>query len=292
MIISRAAEAGVAALVHQMPDADSPGEPSKFTGPSRDTAKHIVMQILAGGRESLLALIGMIRDANGFGEKNYKPGYVLHCIALHVGRPGYQGQRRMFARTFASKLGDDQLPKDIQGFLVRELQVAGGREVVETLGKLLADDELCDYAAQALIAIGTDGAAAQLRDALPAARGKNRVTIVQALGALGDRDSVTALRRATVEKDQEVRLAAAWALARSGDPRGADAVLRRARESVGWERIQMTKACLLLAENVMTAGWKAAAVEIYEALRRGSKDPADRYVREAAERGLQARSSG
>ncbi len=282
-----ATKLNVAALVEQMPHADSPGKTSKFTGPTRYEAERVVTQILDGGREALLELVRMIRDANGAGERNYKPGYVLHCVALHVGRPGYQGQRRMFAETLASKLGGDEPSKDIQGFLIRELQVAGSERVAAGLGKLLDDDELCEYAAQALIAIG-EGAAARFREALPGAKGKNRITIVQALGVVRDPESVTALGGAAREKDQDVRLAAAWALANIGDHRGADAVIRAVTNAGGWERIQMIKACLLLAENLLADGSKAAAVRIYETLRDTCQDPADRYVREAAERALAA----
>ena len=278
----------VATLVNRMPDADNPGKPSKFTGPTREAAKSVVAQILAEGRESLLELIGMIRDANGFGEENYKPGYVLHCIATHVGRPGNDEQRRLFAETLASRLGSSGAPKGIQGYLVRELQVAGGRDVTETLGKLLPDDELCEYAAQALVAIG-DAGAAQLRSALPTAKGKNRVTVVQALGAVRDAGSVAALKKVLEEEDRDVRMAAAWSLARGADPGGAEAVVRAADRAEGWERIQITKACLLLAENLLKRGKRGPGVKILEHLRDTREDPADRYIREAAKRALKSR---
>lgn len=275
----------VAALVEQMPDADSPGKPSKLTGPTREAADRIVSEILDGGRESLLELIGMIRDANGFGEKNYKPGYVLHCAAVAVGRPAREEKRREFAQTIASRLGPDGPSKGIQGYLIRELQVAGGREVVPALGRVLLDDELCGYAVQALVAIGA-GAAAVLRDALPRVRGKNRVSVVQALGVLRDAKSARALRSTVTGDDADARLAAAWALANIGDPYGPNAVLEAAGKAEGWERIQLVKACLLLAETFLSQARKAEAARVYTTLREASSDPADAYVREAAERGL------
>ena len=81
-------------LVEQMPDAYAPGQESKFAGPPPERAREIVTQILEGGREALLKLIGMIRDAAGGGEKNYKPGYTLNCIALTLCASGKEDQRR------------------------------------------------------------------------------------------------------------------------------------------------------------------------------------------------------
>ena len=230
----------------------------------------------------------MIRDANGFGEESYKPGYVLHCIAIHVGRPGGDEQRRLFAETLASRLGGDGVDRGIQGYLVRELQVAGGPQVAEVLGRLLVDDELCEYAAQALVAI-EDGAAARLRSALAAVKRMSRVTVVQALGAVRDTGSVEALAKVLEEEDGDVRMAAAWALARGGAPDGVEAVVRAADRADGWERIQLTKACLLLAENLLKSGKREPGVKILEHLRDTREDPAERYIREAAERALRSR---
>ena len=140
----------------------------------------------------------------------------------------------------ASQIGEDR-PKEVQKYLIRELQVAGGREAVESLGKVLTDEELCEPAAQALVSIG-DGAAGQLRQALPRAKGKCRLTILQNLGVVGDIESASALKSAINYEDQEVRITAVWALANMGDASSADTLLRVADKAEGWERIQATKA--------------------------------------------------
>jgi len=159
--------------------------------------------------------------------------------------------------------------------------VAGGGEVVEKLGTLLLDEELCEPAAQALSAIG-DGAAEQLRRALPRAKGKCRLTIVQNLGVVRDAISVGALKEAVSDEDGEVRIAAGWALANIGDASSVKLLLRTAEKANGWERIQATKACLLLAEKLRAAGRKNEAMSIYKHLRDTRTDPAERYVCDAA----------
>jgi HEAT repeat protein len=175
----------------------------------------------------------------------------------------------------------------VQAYLLQELQTAGGKEVAEPLGKLLTDDELSDWAARALVSIG-DGAVEQFRAALLQAKGKSRLTVIQNLGVLCDAKSADAMRAALKDTDREIRIVAARGLAKIGDASAADLLLKAADGPQGWERIQMTKFCLVLAENLTAAGRKSDAAKIYTQLRDTRKDPSEKYVCEAAARGLAA----
>jgi HEAT repeat protein len=299
----------IAVLVEQMPDTDKQmqakqpaadateqqkkkpqpdrfGDASKFTGPEPEAAEKVFVEILAGGRKSLLELIGLVHDPSDPDFKNYKAAYVLHGLAIYVGRPGQERQRQMLVDVLAAQLNNDQLSTATRSFFIRELQVAGGKGVVKTLGKYLADDELCESATQALIAIG-EGASTPLRSALRGAKGKNRVTLMQALGVLRDQDSLSALKSALSDTNDDTRLAAAWALANIGVASAADGLIKMADAAAGWERIQATNACLLLAEKLQAAGKRSDAVGVYTHLRNTRKD-SDRYVSEAAEQALRA----
>jgi HEAT repeat protein len=277
----------IKALVAQMPDSDKPGEASKFTGPDPGKAEDIYTAILSGGRDSLLELMALLRDPSDPEYKDFRPEYVLHGLALYVGRPGKEKPRKMFAETLVLRLGSEKVPKAVQGFLIRELQVTGDKGVAKALGKMLADEELCEYAAQALVAIG-DGAARQLRSALDKAKGKCRVTIAQNLGVVRDVSSVRALRKCLSDPDCDVRLAAAWALARIGDAGSVALLLKAADVEPGWERIKATQACLVLAENLIAAKKKKDAAKVYAHLRDTRTDAKEKYVREAAEKALAA----
>ena len=270
-------------LVNQMPDPDGRG--MYCTDIDKNKVEKAIVQIHRDVRNNVIAIIDMLVPP---GQGNdVKAHYALHCLALHVCKLDDDNQRRRFAGAVASQLGGDR-PKAVQRYLVRVLQVAGGREVVRTLGKLLVDEELCEPAAQALAAIG-DGAAEQLRRALPRARGKCRLTIVQNLGVVRDDSSVDALKNAVTDEDQDIRIGATWALANIGDP-GSAGVLLKAADAEGWERIQATKACLLLAENLLAAGKNYEATRIYTHLRNTRTEPAERYVRDAAKKALTAAS--
>ena len=272
----------LAGLVNKMPDPDRRG--MYCADIDKEKIEGAIVNILKGGRDNIIGVIDMLVEP-GKGD-DVKAHYALHCMALHVCKLDNNRPRRRFSRTLASQLGGDR-PKEVQKYLVRELQITGGREVVEALGKLLVDEDLCEPAAQALATIG-EGAAEQLHGALSRVSGKCRLTILQNIGVVRDTKSVGALKKAVSDEDKAVRIAAVWALANIGDASSANELLRSADKSEGWERIQATKACLLLAEKLLAAGKKSEAARIYKHLRDTRTKPAERYVSDAAKTGLAA----
>ena len=287
----------VAALVARMPELDpaveekdKQGKPRKnttnefkLTGPKWTDAVKVYDALLAGGRDAILELIGMVSEGND--PKLYRPRYVLHGLALYLCRPEKQQQRTTFVEALLSQLGGDR-PKYVQAFIIREIEVVGNESAAPVLGKLLLDEELGDPAAKALLAIRA-GAVGQFRAALPNASGRARLTIIQSLGVLGDATSADALKQAAADQDVDLRLAALWALAKVGGPGVVD-MLIKASDTEGWERIQATKACLLAAENLVSAGRRDDAANIYRHLRDTRTDPKEQYVREAATKALAA----
>ena len=273
----------VAAIVDKIPDADRAGAASKFTGPAPDEANKLVSSLLSGGREAILELAEMIRDANGKGEKNFKPGYLLHAVALRVGDKGREKERREFAEALASLLGGDNPPPDAQEYLLRELQCAGGPEVVKNLGALIDNPGLWEHALSALVAIKT-GAGEPLRKALAGAKGRRRLAIIQALGSLRDQAATETLAAATEDKDENTRLAASWALANIATPACVQPVVKAADRARSWEKIQANKAALLLAENLAGSGDKDKARDTCNLLINANPEEDEAYVRDAAER--------
>lgn len=283
----------VAALVAQMPDTDrqklNPNDANavntgcKFTGPDPAEAQKSFAAILAGGRESILELLALLRDPSDDDFKDYKAGYVLHGLCLIA----KDEQRRTLAEAMASQLKGAAHSPAAKRILIRQLQVAGGKEAVAALGESLADAELCDNAVQALLAI-REGVAGSLRKALDMATGPNLAAVVQALGELQDRESLAAQRRLLSHEDPDVRRCAARALARLGDEESAPAILKLADTSTGWERTHATGLCHSLAEHLATAGKKDAAARIHTHLRDTRTDPEELHVKESAARALEA----
>jgi HEAT repeat protein len=275
----------IKALVEQMPEVDKPGSASKFTGPPPKEAAKVYEEILAGGRASIQELINLVRDPADPEFGNYKAEYVLHGLAIFTGNPGREKDRRLLAETLAAQLANEKFTKATRGLFIRELQVAGGSEVVAALAKQVKDEELGLYAIAALQAIGPAGAAA-LRKELAAVKDRNRIAVIQALGKLSDFASVAELRKILAGNDRDARIAAAWALGNMGDPGALNAVLKAADAGDDWEKVQHTKACLLLAEKLAAAGKRADAKKIYQHLLNTRNGEKEKYVREAAEKAI------
>jgi HEAT repeat protein len=205
-------------------------------------------------------------------------------MAVHVARPEGRKWRDMYCRTLASQLSADA-HKNVQAFVIRQLQVAGTDAVAEQLGAQLLDKDLCEYATQALLAIHA-GAANQLRGALPEAEGPVLLTVVRALGVLRDQESAESLRQLTDHDDPQIQLAAITALAHIGDPASVDVLLRKADEATGFDRIAATDACLVLAERLLEEDLPNEAKKIYAYLRDTRQNTSDGHVVSAAEKGI------
>ena len=267
-------------LVDRMPEADSRGMYTQDI--NKQEIEKAAAEIAKGGPAFVQGLVEMLGEPGT--EENVKPHYALHCVINHPLVAGDDNMRRQFCEVLAKSLDGDVSTYN-KAYLCQELQWAGGREAVSALGKLLTDAALCDPAAMALAAIG-DGAADELRKAWPQAEGPCRLAVADALAALADSRSADVFREALEDDDREVRLAGGAGLSRIADAGAVDAMLGAADVEPGWERVQQTKHCLVLAENLAAAGKDREAGQIYSHLQKTRKDPSERYIREAAEAAL------
>ena len=134
----------IAELVNKLPDPDKRGFMSNI---DKNVVDDVAAAILKGGPENIVKVIDMLTEPGG---DDYKAHYALHCMAIRVGNK--RRRRRMLSKTIAGQLDKDH-PKAVKKYLIRELQVVGGGEVVATLEKLLGDENLGEPARQALAAI-------------------------------------------------------------------------------------------------------------------------------------------
>lgn len=268
-------------LIDRMPRPDK--EDKILKNVEEGQVEAIVAELHAGGREAVVALVDLLVEPRG--ERTDSPvRHAVHALVMHAGALG-DDHRAATAAALASSLNGRERAADVKAYVVRQLQLCGGREVAPALGKLLNDEQVADDAVMALIAMG---AAEQLRAALPDLAGPQRVAVIIALGTLKDAASAEALRRtASRDTDPVARFEAARALASIGDPAAVDVVLKCADEASGVDRIRATSACLLLAENLAAAGKKDHATKIYRHLRDTRTDASDAHVRQLAERALQ-----
>lgn len=159
----------VSELIAMLPDPDEQGLMSNI---DENVVDGVTAQVINGAPDSIVAVVDMLK---GPGTDDYKAHYALHCVAIRAGND--EKVRQKISAAIAGCL-DKDYPAEVRKYLIRELQLAGGKEVTDVLGAFLNDDDLCEPAAQALAAIKT-GALEQFKKALPRAGDKCRPTIRQ-----------------------------------------------------------------------------------------------------------------
>lgn len=266
-------------LVDQLPDADARG--MYATEMDKEKIERVLAEILAGGRASVAGLVAMLVPP-GEGDDG-KAHYALHCLGNYILQRKDENARRQYSETLAGELATR--PKAVRAFLCQELQWFGRREAVAALGQLLTDEDLVEPAVMALTAI-RDGAAEQLRAALPKVKGKCLLNVVHGLAAVADLQAADVFREALGNEDREVRLAAGAGLARVGDEPAGRLLIEAAERAEGWERIEQTKHCLVLAERLAAADKKDAAAKVYQHFAASRRDPSERYIVELSQKAL------
>jgi len=252
----------------------------------KEACEKAVAQILQGGEKTLRELVDLIVEP-GKGN-DVQARHALHATAIRVGGPAKASaqQRKAFAKALAGTLDDDR-PKAVKGFILRQLQICGGTDQATAIATFLTDgdDHLYEYSAQALEAIGpstTD----HFRKAYPKAKGAPRLTVLQGLGFLRDKQSAKAFRSATKEKDLEIRLAGLWGLMRIASAEDAQLLQEAAAKEEGWGRIKATGYCLQLAEALAAAGNNKGAGQVYKDLKKNRTSKNEEHVRLACDKGL------
>lgn len=279
-----AAPSSVAAVIAGIPDPAPDGRYAHLDHAQAERIRQVAPQLAQDIRQSVAGLVELLADP-GQGHE-VKARFALHLLAVWVTQPGREKARTEFTEALAAQLEADR-PKGVRAYLIEQLQLAGTPQAAPALGRLLGDSDLGDAAARALVALGRP-ATQQLLAAWPRVHGPARISVLQKLAALAPPEARGVFRQALADADAEVRTAAAWGLARLADPEAANPMLEVAEAARGWHRNQLTDACFTLAERLAAAGKTAQARAVYEHWTRSRTDPAERHLREAAQRGLAA----
>ncbi len=223
-------------------------------------AEPMMRSLIAGGPAAISQLVKQIGQR--FGDPDgVQATYALHGLVHYAARPGAGDERKVVAQTLAAELKQNH-SVDLKSFICQQLQLCGDQDQVPALSPLLADERLCEPAAQALGAIGGAKAAAALREALPGATGRRRATIINALGRLGDSAAADKIRQSLADADPDLQTVAMYAAGNAGDLQAADALLKAAAGQPSYQRSQAIDGCLRLARRAAADGKTAQAEEL------------------------------
>lgn len=165
----------------------------------------------------------------------------------------------------------------------KNLKVVGTARAVPALAALLADKDLSLWARYALESMPCPEAGAALRSALPKSAGLTKAGLIDSIGKRRDREAVAALADLARGTDAPVASAAAAALGQIGGKESV-AALKAARDKApAAAQTAVADALLLAADQFLAGGDKASAAAIYKDMY-DSKGP--EHVRTAAYRGM------
>lgn len=269
----------VAGLVSQVTDCDPD---TKHTAPARDVTDRLCREVLDKGNEGVRALVDMIVEPDVSGD--YKARYLLHAMSLYVTEPKREKDRKLLGDVLISKLGSDA-GANVKAFVAAEIHFLQDERAVEALGKLLLQEATCDFAARALVVI-EKGAAGQLSKALSQVDGRRRLSVIQALGDVRDTGSVKELEKFLASEGVDERVTAATALSRISDKSSVKALTDAFGKAKDHERIKLADRCFDLAANLVDAGKKKEALELYRQMWNAMKDETAPHVRRAVVTGL------
>lgn len=168
-------------------------------------------------------------------------------------------------------------------FVCRQLSIIGTDQSVPTLAKMLTGEETSDMARYALERIPGAAADAALLDALPKAKGKPQIGIVNSLGQRKCRKASGALAGLLGSSDETLAAAAAAALGQIADAEACAALAKAKGTTKGKVQMRVLDAYLRCADQLAAEGKKAQAVAIYKELQ-GQDMP--KPIRTAALRGV------
>ncbi|NQT88417.1 HEAT repeat domain-containing protein, partial [bacterium] len=263
LVAGSALAAGAADIVVKMPTS------------SVEEGRKLARQLIALGPSALAEVCKGVVPPGPTNDS--KPRFTLHGVVLEASRPGAEAERKVVAGVLIAALEAAQ-DREVKAFFVRHLQLVGKDEAVPTLAKLLADPTLHEPATQALIRIRTPNAVAALLEALPGAKGAQRLTLVRALGRLGVTAAAPEMLKDTASAAVTLRLAALRGLAEQGDPKVAPALKKAAASDKLYERSKAVNLLLVYAAKRAQAGGKDECVAICRDLIKTRTDRRERNI--------------
>lgn len=178
------------------------------------------------GEEAVFQLVNMLK-APGMGD-NTRVDYALSGLSRFVTAPGHEAARLATAQAYGKAL-QQVTDRETAAFLIRQLQIAGRDESVETLRKYLENESLCGPAARALGTIGTPKAGKALLDALTPSGNVCKVAIVRALADARTEGAENVLIPLAATVDPALEKAVLYALGRCGSAASLDLLADKAK---------------------------------------------------------------
>jgi HEAT repeat protein len=247
----------------------------QFPAQNTETRDRLSAELLREGKEGILVVCRMLLPAEKGDDTRAR--YAVNALANYVMQKGVEREREMFAKALIEAL-EKQAEKEVQAFLLSQIQQTGKKESVKPLRKYLRDRILCKPAARALLAIGTPDAEKALLKALKDAPDESRITLVKALGELRSKKAVKKIIQWAESPEDDLRQVTLFALANIGDPDSEEFLNRVFLSAPAYERTVAPALYLLYARRLEESGHKMKAAGICRSLIENYTAPQESHI--------------
>ena len=182
-----------------------------------------------------------------------------------------------------------EAPSQEKAITCKKLAIFGSKAAVPALAPLLADKDLASWARIALEAIPGPEADEALLKAAGTLKGNLLIGAINSMGVRRDEKAVDLLIGKLKDGDAEVASAAGEALGRIGGDSATDALKKFLPDAPSDVQSSVAYGCILCAERLHAEGKSAAAVKLYDAVRKEDL-PKQRHI-EAIRGAILARGS-
>ena len=214
----------------------------------------LIGQLSQAGDQAVQTLIGMM-NAPGKGS-NAKVDYALSGLSHYVMAKGEESARKVVSEAYCKAL-ESVTERETQAFIIRQLQIVGGDEAVETLANYLNDEKLSGPASRALASIGTKNAGEALISSLKRRMGtpKTQCDAMNALAEMKAEGAETILLPFVSNQDVKIRKTALYALSQVGTEASLETLANAAKEAnYTMEPTGANEAYIVLIKNLASKG--------------------------------------
>lgn len=262
---NRAAHTKVADLLQQQPAKDK-------------AALEANMKALAEmGEDGVLGIAAMMA-APGKGD-NTAAEYALTGYAFYVTQPGKESLKAAAVKSYVKALAKVQ-DKEVKEFFIRRLEAIANDDAVAPVAAYLSDERLSGVAARTLVQINSAASRKALVDAIDKAQGRDKQSLVIAIGDSRAPEAATVLVPLAASTDKMLAKTALYALSYIASP-NSSAVLESAAARTGYKYdvTNATTAYLAYIQQLAANGKTADAADRAEKLLQSAKEV---HVRTAA----------
>ena len=240
-----------------------------------------IKELVSAGEDAVLTLTDMI-NAPGKGS-NAQVDYALSGLSHYVMAQGKEKERSVISKAYIKAL-EQTGERETKAFLIRQLQIVGQDEAVETLAAYLKQPELSGPAARALSSIGTKKAGEALKVALQQASSTDiQQDVLEAIAEMQVEGTETLIQSFAGTSDADLRKVSLYALSRVGSEASLKILADAAKEvHYTMEPSGANEAYIALIRRVAAQGSSKVAEKAAVALHKAATKAKAHQTREAA----------